>query len=101
MIRRHSALDLACDLSLRKVMFASDCVTVMKNLRSKGKCPGGHIELKIEERAKSIEEVCFAYENMASNTKSHNLACYALSLPAGRHLSCSSAHRALYSSPFY
>ena len=72
------------------MMFTSDCVTVMKNLRSKGKGPCEHIEMKIEERAKIVEEVCFAHENRASNTKSHNLARYAVSLPAG----------ALYSAPF-
>lgn len=97
----REALALASDLSLRKMILARDCVTVMKNLRSKGKGPCGHIEMKIEERAKSIEEVCFAHENTASNTKSHNLTRYVLSLPAGRHLSCNSARGALYSSPFY
>jgi ribonuclease HI len=80
------ALDLADDCALRKLKVASDCLSVVKNIKDMPRCAYMMVLQDIHERAKPFECVRFAHEGRDSNREAHSLAKYACSMGAGRHV---------------
>ena len=80
------ALALAEDCGLRKITVASDCLSVIKNIKEMSRCPYMMILQDINVRSRYFNCVRFAYEGRECNWEAHYLAKHACTLEPGRHL---------------
>jgi hypothetical protein len=65
---------------------ASDCKTLVKDIKSGSKGHYGPIIEEIKTRATLLQECSFVFEGQAVNFEAHNLARFATTLGIGRHL---------------
>jgi ribonuclease HI len=83
----REALNLAADLHQQKVMIASDCLTVVKEINGQmynGK--NGMILRDISQYRSSFQESVFGHERLEANGGAHRLAKMSTSLDIGRHV---------------
>jgi ribonuclease HI len=81
------AMSLAADLHVRKLLIASDCLSVVKELQSK-QSGGPHCMVikEILSRRSSFQDVFFIHERREANGKAHRLARSTTTLDVGRHV---------------
>jgi hypothetical protein len=81
----REALHLADNLLVTKILVASDCQQIVKDIADdSGGCYAPIIkEIGLHQR--DFETALFTHEGRKSNTEAHNLARHALSLGQGRH----------------
>jgi hypothetical protein len=82
----REALALAEDLGIDQVFVASDCKTVVNDIKNGSGGPYGAIIEEIKSRAASLRDCSFVFESRAVNFEAHNLARFTSSLEIGRHL---------------
>ena len=80
------ALALAEDCGIRKIIVASDCLNIVRNISEMPLCTYVMILKDIQERAKSFDYVRFAHEGRECNREADRLVKYACSLEDGRHV---------------
>jgi ribonuclease HI len=68
------ALALAEDCGIQRIIVASDCLIIVRNINEMPLCAYVMILKDIQERAKSFDYVCFAHEGRESNTEADRLA---------------------------
>jgi lipoate synthase len=82
----REALALATDLSIQRMVVASDCKQVVSDIADG---TGGRYAAIVQEIKMSIsdfEKVELLFEDIRSNMEAHNLAHYVLSQEPGRHM---------------
>ena len=77
---------MAADLFLGPIQVASDCLEVINGLQGEHLGIFGSILKEIKERSDQRRNTFFGHERRESNDEAHRLACFATSLPAGRHV---------------
>jgi hypothetical protein len=77
---------LAEDLYERKVMVATDCLSVVNNMDQAYDGPYTMVINEVKAMAQTLSEVTFRHENQASNSEAHNLARLAVSFSVGRQV---------------
>jgi hypothetical protein len=82
----REALALAEDLGIGRVLVASDCQTVVKEIMTGSRCRYGSIIEEIKSRSTLLHECSLIFEQRAFNFEAHNLARFATTLGVGRHL---------------
>jgi hypothetical protein len=85
-IAYREALALVEDIALTNVLVASDCASVVTDIRGGSMGRNGSIISEIRSRAATLSSCSFVHEGRASNFEAHNLARHALSLDVGRHM---------------
>jgi hypothetical protein len=65
---------------------ASDCKTVVNDIKTGTGGPYGAIIEEIKSRAASLRECSFVFESRAVNFEAHKLARFTSSLDLGRHM---------------
>jgi len=87
-LARREGLALACDFMLRKVRIATDCATIVKNMRGLGMSPYGHIIREIKAGMASFALVEVVYESRNSKGGAHRLAKSSIYEYVGWHFGC-------------
>jgi hypothetical protein len=82
----REALALADDIAITRVLVASDCSSVVTDIRVGSMGRNGSIVSDIRSRAASHVVCSFVHEGRASNFEAHNLARHALSFEASCHV---------------
>jgi hypothetical protein len=82
----REALALAEDLGIDQVFVASDCKTVVNDIKNGTGGPYGAIIEEIKSRAASLRDCSFVFESRTVNFEAHKLARFTSSLELGRHL---------------
>jgi hypothetical protein len=82
----RESLALAEDLALAKIHVASDCSTVVSDIKEGSLGRVGSIITEIRSRAEDFGECSFVHERRASNFEAHNLARHMMLYGVGRHL---------------
>ena len=94
-------LALAEDCGIRKIIVASDCLNIVRNISEMPLCTYVMILKDIQERAKSFDYVRFAHEGSREcNREADRLAKYVCSLEVGRHVWLGSPAELLLYAPF-
>jgi ribonuclease HI len=83
----REAMTLVEDLYERKVMVATDRLSVVNNMEQAYDGPYTMVINEVKARAKTLSEVTFRHENRASNSEAHNLARLAISFSVGHQVS--------------
>jgi hypothetical protein len=79
-------LALAEDCGIRKMLVASDCLNVVKNIKELPRCSYTMILRDIFQRSKSCRYARFIHEGREYNREAHCLAKYACTLGESRHV---------------
>ena len=82
----REALALADDLYERRIEVASDCKVVVQDLSWDNSASYGAVVHEIIDHSSTFDFCKFSHEFRSSNVEEHNVANYALSLGAGRHV---------------
>ena len=77
---------LAQDLSLRRIVIACDCKSVVEEIH-KGSAGSYSVIIKeIEASARDLDSCVFIFESRVLNFEAHSLAKFSSSLEVGRHV---------------
>jgi hypothetical protein len=82
----REALALAEDHRIDQVYMASDCKTMVNDIKNGSGGRYGAIIEEIKSRAASLRECSYVFESQAVNFEAHNLARFTTTLGIGRHL---------------
>lgn len=82
----REAMALAHDLSLRRIVIACDCKTVVEEIHKGSAGPYSVIIKEIEASAKDFESCVFIFESRVLNFEAHSLVKFSSSLVDGRHV---------------
>ena len=82
----REALALAEDLNIQRIHVASDCKTVIDDIKQKNPASYGPILCEIIDQSSSFSGCSFVHEFRSLNFEAHNLAKHVLSLGVGRHV---------------
>ena len=82
----REALSLAEDLQVLHIQVASDCKVVIDDIHQGTLGKYGAIVAEIHGKATGTPECRFVYESRRNNFEAHNLARFASSLEASRHV---------------
>jgi ABC-type hemin transport system ATPase subunit len=77
---------LAEDCGIKKMTVASDCLSIIKNIKEMTRCSYMMILHDLNARAKSFDYVRFAHEGRESNREARYLDKHACTLSSGRHV---------------
>jgi ribonuclease HI len=76
------SLSLAADLNIQKIVLATDCLVVVREINGGSKSCYATILLEIEERRRHFEYSSVIHENRSMNIEAHRLARSYVSLEA-------------------
>lgn len=82
----REGLALASDLMLQRFKLASDCESVVRNIRGEGRGPYGQIVKEIKDRASIFESCIIVHEGRSSNRDAHMLAKSSVYFEVGRQV---------------
>ena len=82
----REALALAEDLHLRRVVVATDCLSVVKNMRQDYAGCYSMVIQEVKARSAKFLEVSFKHENRRSNSEAHSVARSVVSCGVGRQV---------------
>ena len=82
----REALALAADLNIQSAHVASDCRTVVDDIKQRNPVSYGAILHEIIDQSSSLSRCSFVHEFRSSNFEAHNLAKNALTLGVGHHV---------------
>ena len=92
----REALSLGNDLQLQNLHVASDCKVVVDDIKSGTLGRYSAVIREIAGRSVFFDSCNFVYESRKSNVEAHNLAKFAASLGAGRHVWLGIPHDTAY-----
>ena len=82
----HEGQAIAEDLYVNLIQIASDCKTVVNNIKQNSAGEHGAIVHEIIDRSRCFSVCNIVHESRSSNFKAHNLAKHVLTLGFGRHV---------------
>jgi hypothetical protein len=82
----REALALSEDLALTRIHVASDCYSIVSDIREGSLGRIGSIISEIRSKAALFDDCSFIHEGRVSNLEAHSLARHALPLDVGHHV---------------
>lgn len=82
----REALALASDLHVEAIHIASDCKTVVEDIKKRTNPQYGAILQEIDSRRQNFISCNISFESRSSNFEAHNLAKHTMTLGYGRHV---------------
>ena len=82
----REALALAADLGLARIIVASDCQGVVKDIKNRTGGAYASTTREIVEKSATFDSCTFIFEGRATNIEAHSLAKHAFGLDFGRHV---------------
>jgi ribonuclease HI len=79
-------LSLAADLNIKKVLLATDCLIVSREINEGSKSSYATILVEIAECRSQFENTVVIHEKRSLNVEAHNLAKSVVRLESGRHI---------------